>query len=102
MTPFLPHAPILGAGFDLRGLRIPRGGDGFEYTLIYRGVPVGAVFNGFHRTEIEWGPGAGAAKAAMAALVAAIPAPDIGGVTLEVDPEMVAEELAAIGRVRGF
>lgn len=129
-TPAVPHAAIIDAGFDLKGLKTwsSRDGGGYQFTLLHLNKAVAVVTNDGNGgpTSVEWMnmtwdgrvshgynatpaqvkkadaqyPLSLAAKAALDALVAAQPPFHHYGMDLKVNDEMALEELVNIATTR--
>jgi len=126
----VPHASIIAAGLDLKGLKTwtSRDGGGYQYTLLHLGKAVavvtddgnggpisiewmnmtwdGRVSHGYNATPAQVKkanaqyPLSVAAKAALDALVAAQPPLHYHGMDLKVNDEMVLGELVNIASTR--
>ena len=57
-SPAVPHAALVAAGFDIKGLKTwrSRDGGGYQYTLTHNGKAVATVTNDGNGgpTDIEW------------------------------------------------
>ena len=129
-SPAVPHAALVAAGFDIKGLKTwsSRDGGGYQYTLTHNGKAVASVTNDGNGgcTDIGWmnmtwdgrisvGYNATpaqvkkataqaalskAAKDALDAFVAALPPHHYHGMDLKVDAGWVASELVNIAETR--
>lgn len=128
--PAVPHAALVAAGFDIKGLKTWRSSDGggYQYTLLHNGKPVATVTNDGNGgpTDIRWvsmtwdgrigvefsaTPAqvkkataqyalSKAAKDAIDSLVASLPPYHYQGMDLTVDAGWVAEELVNFAQLR--
>ena len=129
-SPAVPHAALVAAGFDIKGLKTwrSRDGGGYQYTLTHNGKAVATVTNDGNGgpTDIEWSSltwdgnlavGADAtpaqvkkataqaalskaAKDALDAFVASLPPHQWCGKNLKVDAGWVASEMVNIAETR--
>ena len=129
-APAVPHAALIAAGLDAKGIKTwkSRDGGGYQYTLTHKGTGVATVTNDGNGgpTDIHWAGmtwngslsvGADAtpaqvkkataqyalskaAKDALDALVASLPPHHYHGKDLKVDAGWVAEELVNIAETR--
>ena len=129
-SPAVPHAALVAAGFDIKGLKTwsSRDGGGYQYTLTHNGKAVATVTeNGLGGPiDIRWMSMTGdgnfavwfnatpaqikkataqyalskAAKDALDAFVASLPPHHYNGKDLKVDVGWVAEELVNIAETR--
>lgn len=129
-APAVPHAALVAAGFDIKGLKTWRtyDGGGYQYTLLHLGKPVATVMNdgnggcnNVHWMSMTWNGnldvGADATPAqvkkataqaalskaasdALDAFVASLPPHHYHGMDLKVNADWVLSELVNIAETR--